>query len=344
MQRIKPFKLQDLPRKEAHFCLHTVHFIEDLEFSLKDKKLIVAFSAGADSMAVLVLLSLLREKYNLELFAVHIDHSLREESAQEAEYALSVCNNLNIECVVIKEDVNALAKTWQKGIEESARIVRYKHFEEQRSLRNFDYIALGHHLNDLAEDVLMRQMRGTSLDGSVGMSALDGKRHIIRPFLLTEKKKLVEFLNTCNISWIEDSSNSSDDYMRNRVRHTVLPLFLKENPSYLKNVRSNWLQGQSDKQFWSKRISTFIPSDSSEIKHKLTLNRQQIIKEEKAIRLRVLAEALRRIGSQPQSEVLFKLDDLMCLNESNKALSVNNNVSVTIKRDIIFFEKSEIKD
>ncbi len=344
MQRVKPLKLQDLPRKEAHFCLHTVHFLDGLEFYLKDKKIIIAFSGGADSMAVLLLLSLLREKYNLELFAVHIDHSLREESVEEAEYALSICNDLNIECVVIKEDVNFLAKTWHKGIEESARIVRYKHFEEQRRIRNFNYIALGHHLNDLAEDVLMRQIRGTSLEGSLGMSALDGKRHIIRPFLLTEKKKLVEFLNTCNISWIEDSSNSSDDYMRNRVRHSILPLFLKENPSYLKNVRTNWLQGQSDKQFWDKRISAFIPRDSSEIKRKLTLNRQQILKEEKAIRLRVLAEALRRIGCQPQSESVFKLDDLLCLNESNKILSVNNNVSVKIKRDVILFEKSEIKD
>lgn len=331
-------KLQNIPPKQAHLCLEICHFLEEIDFSLASKKCIIALSGGADSTALLLFLYLLKEKYKLELYAVHIDHSLRPESTTEAQHVKDLCQKLAVPCECIKEDVYALSQKWKKGTEETARIVRYTHFERIRKEKSFDIIALGHHLNDLAEDSLMRQIRGTSLDQSIGMTAIDEKRFLIRPFLLTERKILEDFLLACKLTWLSDSSNMSDIYLRNRVRHNILPLFLKENPSYLKNIRTNWLQGQSDKAYWQKKIAPYIPQEKVDEGKTFSLSRKDISQEEKALRLRVFAEILRFFESQPLAKNLFLLDALVIAKESNKKLHINNKLLVSVNRTHIVFE------
>ncbi len=335
---INTLTLQKLPPKQAHFCIEVCHFLEEINFSLKGKKLIIGLSGGVDSTALLLLCVVLQKKYNLEIMAVHINHSLRAESEQEAEHVKKLCDDFNISCLIFKENVKELAKEWKKGIEESARIVRYQHFEEERQRHNFDFIVLGHHLNDLAEDVLMRQIRGTSLEQSVGMSAFDSGRFLMRPFLCTEKEKLVKFVQSCDISWVEDNSNNSTEYLRNRVRLSILPLILQENPSFLKNIKNNWKQGQNDKEYWKEKVQSSLKKILiEESSNKIILNRKLFCKKEKALRLRILAESIRRIGSQAQAEMLLKTDNLVLKNESNKELSLNNKILMKIKKEILVF-------
>ncbi len=333
----KKIKLQNLESKQAHFCIRTCHFLEEIDFSLKNKKCLIALSGGADSTALLLFLHLIQEKYQLKLFALHIDHALREESAKEANEVKKLCEEFEIPCEIARIDINQKAKEWKKGIEESARIARYHALENKRQELDFDYIFLGHHLNDLAEDVIMRQIRGTSLEQSIGMQATDNIRKICRPFLLTEKEDLLLFLNSCSLTYIEDASNLSDIYMRNRVRMDILPLFLKENPSFLKNIKNNWKQGQVDKDYWQKRCDTFctIDIDSSLFQ----LERKTFILEEKALRLRILTQIIKKLSSQPQAEQILHLDKLICDNQSNKQMHINKKLKIYIKKNSVLFEK-----
>ncbi len=334
-------KLQNLPPEEAHFCLHICQFLEEIEFNLQDKKMLVAFSAGLDSTALLLLCALLQEKYNIIILAVHIHHGIREEAHIDAKKAEEIAHRLNIPFNLIYEDVPALAKEWKKGLEEAGRIVRYKNFERILEEEHFDFIALGHHLNDLAEDSLMRQIRGTSLEQSLGMQALDIQRKIIRPFLCTEKARLKQFVEACNIEWVEDSSNNSNIYTRNRIRNTLLPILLEENPNYLQIIANNWRQAQYDKAYWQEKLNPFTKDDNCIIiNNRYSINRSLFCKEEKALRLRILADILKKFGSIPESRLLFKIDNLINEKISNKEISANNKLIVSIQKEYIEFKKA----
>lgn len=336
-------KLQALPPEEAHFCLHICQFLEEMQIDLQDKKILVAFSAGLDSTALAVFLKLMQERYNLQIKSLHINHSIREEAQNDASHAENIAKILDIEHINIKEDVPARAKEWKKGLEEAGRIVRYKHFEEIINEQNFDFIALGHHLNDLAEDSLMRQIRGTSLEESFGMSAIDLKRKILRPFLTAEKARLEQFVRACNITWVEDSTNNSNDYLRNRVRNTLLPLILEENPNYLNTIANNWRQGLYDKEYWQEKIFPFTNAyNCSTIENGYSLDRALFSCQKKALRLRILADILKESGSIPESRLLFKIDNLALSKESKKEVSANNKLVISIKRDTIDFIKGKI--
>ncbi len=332
--------LQNIPPKQAHFCLQVIQFLEEISFDLQDKKILIALSGGLDSTAILLFCALLQEKYRLELKVLHIDHCLRAESKYEALHVSNLCESLEIPYEIHVEDVLALSKEWKKGIEESARIVRYTHFNKAISEYKLDYIMLGHHLNDLAEDALMRQIRGTSLDKSVGMSALDTNRKLVRPFLCVSKERLKEFVEDCNIEWVEDSSNNSNDYMRNRVRNLILPQILEENPHYLKNVAQNWKQAQVDIIYWENQIKEYIPSDCNT--SSFEINRQDFLSKDKALRLRIIAALIKHFESHPQADSIFKIDSLALANESNKKIIINNGLEVIIQKNKIIFQKIRV--
>ncbi len=334
-------KLQELPPKQAHFCLEVWSFLMSIlpiekDFSIERKSFLLAVSGGVDSMALLAFFLLFKEKYAMHLTVIHIDHSLREESATEAEFVENICKIHKLPCIILKEDVQQSAKEKKKGIEEMARLIRYELFAKALKENKCDFLVLAHHLNDLAEDVIMRQIRGTSLEKSIGMPAFDAQRSLLRPFLLFEKAKLEELLLACKLAYVEDSSNFSLDYLRNRVRHEILPLFLKENPSYLKQIRNNWLQAEIDNQYWLKKVEPYFEKNSGQnAKLLIAIKKKALQKEEKALRLRVIAKALRDCDVQNSSSLLYSIDDLLMKNESNKKVAINTKKEARISKEYI---------
>ncbi len=333
-------KLQNIEPSQAHFCLHTCQFLEELGIDLHKKKILIAFSAGLDSTALLAFFALIKDKYSLDLKAIHIHHGIRKEADDDAKHARILAEKLNIDFSLLHEDIPSLSNTWKKGLEETGRIVRYRHFERIKEEENIDFIALGHHLNDLAEDSLMRQIRGTSLEESFGMQAIDHDRSIIRPFLCTEKSRLYNFAKALKIDWVEDSSNNSNDYTRNRIRNTLLPLILEENPNYLSAIANNWRQGLIEKAFWQEELKAFtIENNCLILTDKHSIKRKNFCVQPQALRLRILAMLLKKFGSFPESRLLMKIDSLAMQNESNKKISANNKVIISIHKDSIEFCK-----
>ncbi len=191
-----------------------------------------AVSGGADSMCLLHWLNELRASKHFLLFAAHYEHGLRgEESLQDAAFTQEHCMELGIPCVLGSGNVAAYSQQEHLGVEEAARILRYRFLEETADRLECDRIATAHHANDNAETILMNLCRGAGSRGLAGIPPVRGR--LIRPLLCTERSEIEEYLLKNGISYREDSSNGTDTYTRNRFRHQMIPLLKEENPAVL---------------------------------------------------------------------------------------------------------------
>ena len=210
---------------------------------LKDKKLFLAISGGIDSMVLVHLL----HKLKLDIAVLHCNFSLRDlESDGDENFVKSICNDLNISCFVQKFDTKKFALDYKLSIQLAARKLRYDWFYEQLNDKNFDYILTAHHLDDSLETFLINLTRGTGLDGLTGIPTQNDK--IIRPLLPFSRVEIEGFAMQNSIEWREDSSNSSDKYLRNKLRLDVIPILKELQPQLLssfKNTLENLQQSQS---------------------------------------------------------------------------------------------------
>ena len=298
---IIPQSLQDLLPKWAHFCLYVEKFVtEELGVSLNGKRVLVALSGGVDSTALLCVLKYLSQRNDFTLLAAHLDHGLRPESGEDAAWSQGLCTSLGVECVTRAVDVSNISQLQGIGLEEAGRIARYTFFEELCESHKTDIIALGHHLDDLSEDVLMRLIRGTGWPGLSGMAGYDPGRALLRPLLLIPKSTLVAFVSHLGITWREDASNSDPTMTRNRVRNEILPLIQRENPNFWQSVARLWKIGRIENDFWESAV--FEPADF--------LDNERLEGLHKAERLRLYKACLDRFGpGQVLADTLFKLDE-----------------------------------
>ncbi|MEF2229546.1 MAG: tRNA lysidine(34) synthetase TilS [Pseudodesulfovibrio sp.] len=296
-----PRSLQDLPPRWAHFCLHIERFVVDeLGFDLKGKTLVSGCSGGADSTALLLVLHCLSLRNHGRVVAVHLDHRLRPQSGEDAAWVRGLCASLGVECVVREEDVAGIADTEGIGMEEAGRNARYALLAGIMETHGGHGMAVAHHLDDLAEDVLMRLLRGTGWPGLSGMVGHDPERRLFRPFLLTPKAELIRFLGEIGVGWREDGSNLDSRWTRNRVRNFLLPKMLEENPNFLESVSRLWRVGCADADYWG----ALTASQAGPLIANVVL-----IKSHKALRLRLYKAALDGVGGgQALADTLFKLD------------------------------------
>ncbi len=197
-----------------------------------------AVSGGADSMALLWAMYLLREKWGLRLSAAHFNHGLRGgESDADADFVRLFCDRYEIPLTV----GSATVTPGKKGLEAAAREARYAFL-----LSLPGKIATAHTADDNAETVLMHLVRGTGLKGLGGIAPVSGR--VIRPMLTVTREQVIAFLDTYHIPHVEDSSNAGDAFLRNRLRHRVMPALLAENPRFRENTSRMALRLRQDEQ------------------------------------------------------------------------------------------------
>ena len=207
--------------------------LNKLERFIREKALLTAgdtvtcaVSGGADSMALLWGLYLLKDKLSLDVRAAHFNHRLRgEESDADAAFVREFCGRFEIPLSVGSGEV----KPGSKGLEAAARDARYAFLETLPGK-----IATAHTADDNAETLLMHLVRGTGLKGLGGIAEARGR--IIRPMLTVTRQEVLAFLEEYHIPHREDSSNETDDFLRNRLRHHVMPLLKAENPRLSQNL------------------------------------------------------------------------------------------------------------
>ena len=188
-------------------------------------------SGGADSMMMLSVLRRFCKECGAELSVVHVNHGIRgEEALRDQKLVEQMCRDWRIPCRVYPYSVPELAKRYKKGEEETGRLVRSRAFEEEirrlgrkpESVR----VALAHNRQDLAETVLHNLARGAGIRGLAGILPVCGNR--IRPILCLTREEIIGYLEEEKIPYVQDSSNDSDLYTRNRIRHHILPAMEKQ--------------------------------------------------------------------------------------------------------------------
>lgn len=213
-------------------------FIRQHELLAAGDRVICAVSGGADSMALLWGLYLLRDKLNITLEAAHFNHGLRgTESDEDEDFVTSFCQGYQIP---LHRGAGKVA-AGKKGLEAAARDARYAFFQTLPGK-----IATAHTANDNAETVLMHLVRGTGLKGLGGICPVRG--NIIRPMLGVTREQVLALLQEYHIPHREDSSNSGDLFLRNRLRHHVIPLLEQENGRLAENLSAMALRLRQDEQ------------------------------------------------------------------------------------------------
>ncbi len=199
---------------------------------------ICAVSGGADSVALLFALHLLKDNLSITLEAAHFNHGLRgAESDRDEAFVGSLCQRYDIPLHVQRGAV----MPGKKGLEAAARDARYAYFETLPGK-----IATAHTADDNAETVLMHMVRGTGLKGLGAIAPVRGR--YIRPMLLITRQQVLEFLEEYHLEHITDSSNASDAFLRNRLRHHVMPLLAVENPCLAESMSEMALRLRQDEQ------------------------------------------------------------------------------------------------
>jgi tRNA(Ile)-lysidine synthase len=210
---------------------------------LKKEKFLLAVSGGIDSMVLINLCHQLQ----LDFAVAHCNFQLRgTESDDDENYVKSHTEKLQIPIYIQKFNTEALSKQQKLSIQVTARNLRYDWFYSLLSNHNFDYILTAHHLDDSLETFLINFTRGSGIDGLTGIPERNDK--IIRPLLPFSRSEIETFAKEINIQWREDSSNASDKYLRNKLRHELVPILKDLNPSFLatfQNTISSLQQSQS---------------------------------------------------------------------------------------------------
>ena len=195
---------------------------------LEDQKLFLAVSGGLDSMVLLHLLAQLP----YEIAVLHCNFQLRGlESFGDQDFIQNYCDQHNIPIYTTQFDTEAFAKDYKLSTQVAARELRYSWFYELLETKNFDYILTAHHADDNLETFIINLIRGTGLEGLIGIPEQNDR--IIRPLLTFSRKEILEYAEQNNIEWREDSSNASNKYLRNKIRHDLVPILKELNPNFL---------------------------------------------------------------------------------------------------------------
>ncbi|MBQ8132025.1 MAG: tRNA lysidine(34) synthetase TilS [Bacilli bacterium] len=298
--------------------------IEDyFEFHENDS-IVVGCSAGPDSMALIDMLLKIRKKYNLSLIVAHINHNVRKESYEEAEYMKQYCeeNDLVFETMVIEN-------YGDDNFHNEAHNIRYHFFESLVYKYHSNYLMTAHHGDDLIETILMRMVRGSNLKGYSGFKEIVdmGDYKIVRPLIHFTKEELKDYDLNNNIKYYVDASNEKDKYTRNRYRKYVLP-FLKEEDE---NVHQKFYK-------FSKTLE--------EVNHYIEKEKNKALKKVLDGET-VMIDAFKEQDPFMQKEILYTLlnefynDDLILLNDKHIDLilkTINSkkaNVFVNLPNDVI---------
>ncbi|WP_298420516.1 tRNA lysidine(34) synthetase TilS [uncultured Kordia sp.] len=224
------------------------HIAEKLPF-LQEQKLLIAISGGLDSVVMTHLFHTLG--YNIRL--AHCNFQLRGTESDEDElFVKNLANTLNVELHTKAFETKTYATEHKESIQMAARSLRYEWFQELATTFKYDYILTAHHADDALETFLINLSRGTGIDGLTGIPENNG--NIVRPLLPYTRSELKNYAKSNNIQWREDSSNASTKYIRNKIRHDIVPLLKELHPTFTENFQATQQHLQESKQIVKSSI------------------------------------------------------------------------------------------
>jgi tRNA(Ile)-lysidine synthase len=227
------------------------------------ERVAVAVSGGADSVALLVAMADSRTETGIVLTAIHVHHGLRGAEADgDAQFIADLAKQLDVPLSTKRGDVAELAAERGHGIEEAARGLRYRSFEELLAADEIDAVATAHTLDDQAETVLMKMLRGAWTEGLGGIApvvATQGRGRIVRPLLELTRAEIVAYLKGRGQPWREDSTNRELTFTRNRVRFTLLPQLREFQPRIAEQLSRMAAVARDEEAWWARELARILP-------------------------------------------------------------------------------------
>ena len=317
-------------------------FIERFEqYSIKHKlfksgeKILVGFSGGADSTALLLALWHLKSKYGYSLLAAHVNYDLRgEDSKLDEQYARKFCFDRNISIVVKNITIDSTS-----NVENHAREVRFKYFNNLRKLYKIQKIVLGHNREDQAETLLFRMFRGSGYTGIKGISPITDD--VVHPLLSFSRKDITSYLELEGIKWREDLSNKDNTYSRNKIRNQMIPWIQEHlNPNVVtKLYETAEIFSETDDILESLAKRRFLKAQIKHSKDECRLSTKIIKKTRSVLRYYVYKEAYSRINGNSKDfyhNNFIEIENLLT-SDGSKQIYLPNNVYVFKEYDELIF-------
>ncbi|ACG58238.1 tRNA(Ile)-lysidine synthetase [Hydrogenobaculum sp. Y04AAS1] len=209
----------------------------------KGDKILIGFSGGVDSMVLSCLMYKLKDALGIEIGLAHFNHHLREDADEDEAFCIDFAKSLKLPIYVESFDIKSL----KGNIEENARKKRYEFLQKTSKKEGYNKIATAHHLDDLAETMILWFVRGGGLKGLSGFKAY--KENIIRPLITATKDEIRAFAKEQHLNWKEDYTNYDETISRNLIRHKVIPILKTINPNFLSTVLQESIILQDEEAF-----------------------------------------------------------------------------------------------
>jgi tRNA(Ile)-lysidine synthase len=319
---------------------HIISNINKYSLISSGDKVAVACSGGKDSMALLHYLWEARQSLGIEVLAINIDHSIRENSANDSAFVVNFCQKQGIEVHSFKVDAVKFSNDNKLTLEQGARECRYKVFKSLIDKGVATKIALAHHMQDQAETILLNLFRGTGISGASGMEFIRDNIYI-RPMLGTTQTSIMAYLGSNEIPYVEDETNHDDEYNRNYIRNKILPL-----------IRFRWPGAD-------KAIANFGNNCREDEKYiQSTISKEAIVTEDRLARInfsyfvypdayvfRLILKALKSIGitSNIETKHLKMIKNMALEAENGTKINLVNGLSVIKEYNYITFTNKRMK-
>ncbi|MFH0797054.1 MAG: tRNA lysidine(34) synthetase TilS [Candidatus Omnitrophota bacterium] len=243
-----------------------LNYIREHQLIKPGDRVLLALSGGPDSVCLFHILRNLRSRLKFTLFSAHLDHGLRPGSEKDRKFCVELCDKYRIPIQTKKVSLKPTAS------EETSRKVRYNFLASAAEHFSCHSIATGHNQDDQSETVLLRLIRGTGLQGLAGIKprrplstayrgrplSPQSKIYIMRPFLPVSREEITGFLKTKKSRFMTDSTNREDKYLRNKIRHKLLPLLTSYNPKFKETLSRLTEILSADYQYISNQASSFV--------------------------------------------------------------------------------------
>lgn len=300
----------------------------------------VACSGGKDSMALLHYLWSNRKELGCKVVAVNVDHSIRENSADDSSFVKNFCKKNGIEIYSFKVNAIKYSEDKKVSLEQGARECRYKVFEGVIHKGLANKVALAHHLQDQAETILLNLFRGTGIAGASGMDYIRDNI-FIRPMLNTPQTSIMAYMGANEIPFVEDETNTEDEYNRNYIRNKIMPLLRSRWQGVDKSIANFGNNCREDEKY----IQSTISKDAIIVEDGLARINASYFVYSDAYVFRLILSALKKIGIATNIETkhLKMIKSMAIEAENGTKISLVNGLSVIKEYNFITFTNRRVK-